>query len=224
MSFEPLWQPPFVSALMPEDRCHLNGFALQGGRMHFATCFACSDAFRGYRDQPLDAGVVLDVATGRPVLEGLIKPHSPRLIEGALYVLNSGAGEVLRLAAPGQSPLVLARLDGFTRGLAVVGDVLLVGLSSLRGTALGLDLPVSEQSHQAGIVALDRHSGAVLGRLDLPGSVHEVMDLAVVPGLRRLAVHPLDDTHIPVETPQVSFWTTLPDESPPAPAEKVEVP
>ena len=25
-SFEPLWQPRFISKLAPEDRCHLNGF------------------------------------------------------------------------------------------------------------------------------------------------------------------------------------------------------
>jgi len=24
-SFVPRWRPPFVSALAPEDRCHLNG-------------------------------------------------------------------------------------------------------------------------------------------------------------------------------------------------------
>lgn len=30
-SFTPLWQPPFVTKLAAEDRCHLNGLALQGG-------------------------------------------------------------------------------------------------------------------------------------------------------------------------------------------------
>ena len=27
-SFAPRWMPPFISALIPEDRCHLNGLAL----------------------------------------------------------------------------------------------------------------------------------------------------------------------------------------------------
>ena len=34
-SFVPRWKPPFISALAPEDRCHLNGLCLREGR--FAT-------------------------------------------------------------------------------------------------------------------------------------------------------------------------------------------
>ena len=31
-SFRPLWRPKFISALVPEDRCHLNGLAMDGTR------------------------------------------------------------------------------------------------------------------------------------------------------------------------------------------------
>ena len=31
-SFTPLWRPSFVRALVPEDRCHLNGLAMRDGR------------------------------------------------------------------------------------------------------------------------------------------------------------------------------------------------
>ena len=30
-SFVPRWRPPFVSALAPQDRCHLNGLAMRDG-------------------------------------------------------------------------------------------------------------------------------------------------------------------------------------------------
>jgi uncharacterized protein (TIGR03032 family) len=30
-SFRPLWRPKFISRLAPEDRCHLNGMAVQHG-------------------------------------------------------------------------------------------------------------------------------------------------------------------------------------------------
>src|ERR1700709_90679 len=30
-SFRPVWLPPFLSALRPEDRCHLNGLAMERG-------------------------------------------------------------------------------------------------------------------------------------------------------------------------------------------------
>src|SRR6516162_7581510 len=31
-SFKPLWWPPFISRIAPEDRCHLNGMALENGK------------------------------------------------------------------------------------------------------------------------------------------------------------------------------------------------
>ncbi len=36
-SFAPLWRPPFLSRLVAEDRCHLNGLALQDGRCRYVT-------------------------------------------------------------------------------------------------------------------------------------------------------------------------------------------
>ncbi len=36
-SFVPRWRPPFVSALAPEDRCHLNGLAVVDGKPRYAT-------------------------------------------------------------------------------------------------------------------------------------------------------------------------------------------
>src|SRR5215467_14408932 len=35
-SFVPRWQPPFITALAPEDRCHLNGLAIVDGRPSYA--------------------------------------------------------------------------------------------------------------------------------------------------------------------------------------------
>ena len=45
-SFEPLWQPPFISRLVPEDRCHLNGLALEDGEPAYVTTVSRSDAIR----------------------------------------------------------------------------------------------------------------------------------------------------------------------------------
>ncbi|MDZ8023159.1 MAG: DUF4915 domain-containing protein [Nostoc sp. DedQUE11] len=44
-SFVPLWQPPFISKLAAEDRCHLNGLGLRDlGTLQKPTllCLACS--------------------------------------------------------------------------------------------------------------------------------------------------------------------------------------
>ena len=64
-SFVPLWRPDFISAVLPEDRCHLNSFALDGTQLRYVTAFAASDASRGYRDLPVDRGLLLEVETGQ---------------------------------------------------------------------------------------------------------------------------------------------------------------
>jgi Domain of unknown function (DUF4915) len=41
-SFAPPWRPPFVTALEPTDRCHLNGLAMEGGRPRYVTALVAS--------------------------------------------------------------------------------------------------------------------------------------------------------------------------------------
>jgi uncharacterized protein (TIGR03032 family) len=89
---------------MPEDRCHLNSFAMDGGRIRYATAFSASDKRQGYRELPIDAGVIIDVEANAVVATGLIKPHSVRIFDNKLYVLNSAAGEVLRVDIAAREP------------------------------------------------------------------------------------------------------------------------
>ena len=49
-SFTPIWKPPFISDLVAEDRCHLNGLAMQNGKAQFVTSVSESDASDGWRD------------------------------------------------------------------------------------------------------------------------------------------------------------------------------
>src|SRR5262245_29723641 len=56
-SFQPLWQPRFLSALVPEDRCHLNGLAMRDGRAAYVTIVADCDVADGWRDRRRDGGV-----------------------------------------------------------------------------------------------------------------------------------------------------------------------
>ena len=36
-SFEVVWTPPFISGVVDEDRCHLNGLAMENGRPRYVT-------------------------------------------------------------------------------------------------------------------------------------------------------------------------------------------
>ncbi len=60
-SFVPRWRPPFVSALEPTDRCHLNGLGLVGGRPRYVTALGETDEPAGWRANKARGGVLIDV-------------------------------------------------------------------------------------------------------------------------------------------------------------------
>ena len=74
-SFVPRWRPPFLSALAAEDRCHLNGLALEDGRPRYVTVVSPSDVADGWRERRRDGGCVLEVPSGRTGVGGLSMPH-----------------------------------------------------------------------------------------------------------------------------------------------------
>jgi uncharacterized protein (TIGR03032 family) len=77
-SVVPRWRPPFVSAYDLTDRCHLNGMALREGQPAFVTALGATDRSEGWRANKAHGGVLVEVAGGRIVAEGLFMPHSPR--------------------------------------------------------------------------------------------------------------------------------------------------
>ncbi len=92
-SFVPLWKPPFISKLAAEDRCHLNGLAMEAGVPRYVTVVGRSDVADGWREHRAGGGSVIDVEKNEVVLEGLSMPHSPRLYRGKLWLLDSGRGQ-----------------------------------------------------------------------------------------------------------------------------------
>ena len=144
-SFIPRWRPPFISEVVPEDRCHLNGLAMEDGRPRFVTALGETDSVGGWRERKADGGVVIDVPSGEVVLRGLSMPHSPRLHDGSLWVLNSGAGELWRVDLNSFRHEVVCSLPGYLRGLGFVGPVALVGLSTIREKHIFGGLPVQER-------------------------------------------------------------------------------
>ena len=50
-SFTPRWRPPFVTALEPTDRCHLNGLGMVDGRPRYVTALGQTDAPAGWRPE-----------------------------------------------------------------------------------------------------------------------------------------------------------------------------
>jgi uncharacterized protein (TIGR03032 family) len=87
-SFVPLWKPPFISKLAAEDRCHLNGLALENGKAKYVTAVSQSDVADGWRDRRHDGGCVIDVESNEIIAKGLSMPHSPRVYRDKLYLCD----------------------------------------------------------------------------------------------------------------------------------------
>jgi uncharacterized protein (TIGR03032 family) len=193
-SFTPVWKPPFISRIVKEDRCHLNGLAMQDGVPRYVTAVSKSDTIDGWRDRRADGGIVVDVATGDIVIGGLSMPHSPRLYRDKLWLLNSGTGEIGWIepaaSAAGARFHPLAFCPGFARGLAFHGDYALVGLSKPRyqrfeGLALDARLAQADSEPWCGVQVIDLRDGICAHWFRIDGPVAELYDLAVVPGVVR---------------------------------------
>src|ERR1019366_3813107 len=143
-SFIPKWRPPFVSALSPEDRCHLNGVAVVDGSPRYVTALGTADTAMGWRENKAAGGVVIDVETGATVADGLCMPHSPRLHDGRLWLLESGNGALATVDVASGVVSTVAVLPGFTRGLAFAGPFAFVGLSQVRDTVFE-GIPIVER-------------------------------------------------------------------------------
>ena len=181
-------------AIVKEDRCHLNGLAMDDGVPRYVTAVSRSDTIDGWRDRRADGGVVVDVQIGEIVIGGLSMPHSPRIYRDRLWVLNSGTGELgwIEPGAGGGAGKfhALAFCPGFLRGLAFHGNHAFVGLSKPRyerfeGLALDQKLADADSEPWCGVQVIDLKSGACVHWFRLDGAVAELYDLAVVPGAMR---------------------------------------
>ena len=179
--FESQWRPPFVSDVVPEDRCHLNSVAMVDGQPEYVTAFGEVDTFEGWRENKVSGGIVMDVSSGEIVLEGLPMPHSPRVYDGKLYLLLSGTGELVCAEPETGGYEVVAQLPGFVRGMARCGDYLFVGLSKLRKTSSTFAaLPISEQAVFSGIVVVSLSEGRIVEHLRYETGVEEIYDVQVL--------------------------------------------
>jgi uncharacterized protein (TIGR03032 family) len=190
-SFRPLWQPKFLSALVPEDRCHLNGLAMDSRRPAYVTAVSRSDVADGWRERRGDGGIVIDVASGEIMGSGLSMPHSPRLYDGKLWLLNSGTGELGVVDRSSGAFTAVAFCPGYARGLAFIGRHAVIGLSRPRrnqtfeGLALDRRLAEKDAAPRCGLLIVDIDTGNVVEWLRFEHSIEELYDVAILPGVRQ---------------------------------------
>ncbi|PHN02798.1 TIGR03032 family protein [Flavilitoribacter nigricans] len=209
-SFRPVWSPSFVRELVPLDYCHLNGLAFRDGRPLYVSMLGASNEEEGWRKNIYKGGLLMDIETNEVILDGLSMPHSPRWIDGALYVLLSARGQLIRLDPGTKQVDVIAQFPSFVRGLANRGDYLFVGLSRIRHRAsIFRELQVAGGGETCGIEIVHLPTGRPVGQIRYRNSVEEIYDLQIIPDRLRPGIlnHRTETHRSGWNTPDLDYWT-----------------
>ncbi|MBP6514894.1 MAG: TIGR03032 family protein [Steroidobacteraceae bacterium] len=200
-SFKAVWKPKFISKLAPEDRCHLNGLAMVGGKAKYVTAVCRSDSVDGWRERRQDGGVVIDVETNEVVCEGLSMPHSPRWSRGKLWLLNAGTGYLGWVDFEKKAFVPHTFCPGFMRGLSILGNFAAIGLSKPRnkrfeGLALDAELKKRDAEPWCGVQIVSLTTGDVVQWIRFDGDITEIFDVTFLPGVRSAMMVGLKTTEI----------------------------
>jgi uncharacterized protein (TIGR03032 family) len=186
-SFVPRWKPPFITGFAAEDRCHLNGLGLADGKPRYISLMAETDVPHGWRPLKASGGCLMDLASNEVVARGFAMPHSPRVANGRLWLLDSGRGRLVTVDPKDGRVETVAELPGYTRGLALTREAAFVGLSRIRETSTFGGVPIAEKRDQlkCGVGIVELRTGNLAALLEFKSGVEEVFDVQVLPGLRR---------------------------------------
>ncbi len=190
-SFRPIWKPPFISQLAPEDRCHLNGMAAIDGQPAYVTAVGRSDASDGWRDHRRSGGILMDVRTNEVVCQGLSMPHSPRWYRDRLWLLEAGTGFFGYVDLKTGKFEQVCFCPGFLRGLTFIGDYALVGMSGIRENRTFSDLALDQNladrnvSARCGIQVINLNTGTADHWIRMEGIVQELYDVKALPQVIR---------------------------------------
>jgi uncharacterized protein (TIGR03032 family) len=190
LSFLPQWKPPFVSVVSAQDRCHLNGLAMADGRPRYATALGQTDTPEGWRPAKASGGCLIDVPNNVVVASGLSMPHSPRLHQGRVWLLDSGTGRLVTVDPRTGTSDTVAVLPGYTRGLSFAGPYAFIGLCKIRETAHFGDVPIASQRERlkCGVAVVELATGRLAALLEFTGGIDEIFAVEVLPGTRCPAI------------------------------------
>jgi uncharacterized protein (TIGR03032 family) len=193
--FVPRWRPNFVTALTPEDRCHLNGLAIVNHQPKYVTALGATNTIGGWRENKANGGILIDVESNEIISRGLSMPHSPRWYDdGAnssgkserLWVLESGHGSLSICDRSNGKLETVTTLPGFTRGIDFCGSLAFIGLSQVRETAVFSGIPLTEKLREriCGVWVVNLETGQTIAFLKFEDAVQEIFAVRVLPHIR----------------------------------------
>lgn len=208
-SFNPFWKPSFISEVVPEDRCHLNGMAMVNGQPKYATAFNQGNSTQSWREVITTHGILMDVEKNVIILEGLAMPHSPRIFNNKLYLLLSATGEFIEVDTDKNSFSQICQFKGFVRGMAHYKDYVFIAISKLRkNSSTFAKLEIADQSKEAKIMIVHLPSGSIQGEIKYHTSVDEIYDIQVLPNKMRpnIMSNLKSDHKLGVVLPEATYW------------------
>jgi uncharacterized protein (TIGR03032 family) len=150
------------------------------------TALAETDTPQGWRPNKVQSGCLIDVASGQTVARGFAMPHSPRVHGGRVWMLHSGAGQLVLIDVARGTAQTVTELPGYTRGLAMVDRFAFVGLSKIRETSTFGGMPIAERRRElkCGVGVVDLSTGRLAAHLEFVTGVEEIFDVQVLQGAR----------------------------------------
>ena len=207
-NFLPFWKPNFISQLMPEDRCHLNGVAIKDNKPMYVSMLGISDEPGGWRANKTNGGIIMHIDSGEIIAGNLAMPHTPRLIEGELYALLSASGELIKINTNNGKIDIIKKFNGYTRGMAYYKGFLFIACSKIREKYSSFsDLSIASTSTEARIAIMHLNSGNIIAEIKYQNSVEEIYDVQVITDARPGMVNfDQQEKDFAITLPNTAFW------------------
>jgi uncharacterized protein (TIGR03032 family) len=171
-----IWNVPGVDLDTTDSRSWVNGVCAINGIPKYVTVLGISNIPNGWRNEAEQSkGVLIDVQDNNIVLHNLNFPHSPTIDGDCVWFLNSGLNQVCKWTPGDSNFTVIATLHGWTRGLLVLDDLLLVGVS--QGRASSMPNVISDHLDEPGIAVINKLTGEQLEFESI--DVKEIFDITV---------------------------------------------
>ena len=208
-NFLPQWKPPFITELVSEDRCHLNGLIVEEGVPKYVTALGTTNTAQGWRENITEGGILMNIRTNEVILDELPMPHSPILHKEEIYFLLSATGHLVKVNLETKELSIIADTKGFCRGLDIIGDFAFVGMSKLRkNSSTFAKLPFAEKADSAGIKVYHIPTKAFVGEIIYKSSVDEIYEVKMIPNsLRPNILNTTNDIYKnALAIPGKTFW------------------
>ena len=131
----------------------------------------------------------MEIPSSRILADGLSMPHSPLVINDALYLLESGVGRLIKLDLNTNKITKIFDFKRFVRGMTYINGTLIIGMSKIRKTSKTFNkLEVRDHADISGLILFNLQFSQMIGEIDLSELVDEIYDVkhftdSLMPGI-----------------------------------------